>query len=292
MADLFGFNAGELAYRYRCPGDTAPSNADCFVDFCRAPQPVLPRRASDACDLVSLYTGAAERPACARCIQATTYSRQPRWISSSRLHRCACVSGPTMGRLLQAAMATGSSRPNVPMLHGERWMRPASQSFARVYGQMSSGSTCGGDEFERQFRGDVMLFSNERLVAMGHADARLSRGRSAPCGTPSRVRCSTGTSSSAPHRTDRLEQLGALLHDPSRWWNRGRSSWPHCSHSTASSTMSRITSVPIRPVSHASRCRPVATTGANCQLDAIANLNADREAGRPHCSGTVESASS
>lgn len=277
MADLFGFNAGEIAYRYRCPGDTAPSNADCFVDFAGhlnrffhgehptrvtwyrytpVPQSVRPAR--------TVYTG--------NYVFSAAALDQFIPFAPLRLR----MSGPTMGRLLQGAMGDRFVSANVPMLHGRTLDETRESEFRPgVWTSEQRVDLC--DEFERQFQGDVMLFSIERLVAMGHADARLSREAISAMRDTVEGEMLDRYQLKRATLTDRLEQLRALLHDPSRWWNRGRvelaalqsfdSFIDNVSHNFGadSSCFARIEDVARRD------------DWRNRQLDAIANLNADRE---------------
>ena len=133
------------------------------------------------------------------------------------------------------------------------------------------------DEFERQFFGDVMLFSVDRLMAMGEVTWAAFRAGIAAVRIPSRTICAAGTASSSPRWSERLGQLRALLHDPQQWWRLGqvepaalRSFEFHrqcLAQFWCCFTVSRL------PEDVARR-----DEWRNRQLDAIVNLNADREA--------------
>jgi hypothetical protein len=84
------------------------------------------------------------------------------------------MSGPTLGRLLKAELGERFVSANLPMLHtrtldatGEAEFRP---------GVVTQADTIDlADEFERQFFGDVMLFSVERLTAVGFPQQAMTR---------------------------------------------------------------------------------------------------------------------
>lgn len=77
------------------------------------------------------------------------------------------MSGPTMGRLLQAELGPRFVSANLPMLH-KRTLETTGQSEFRPGVEDDSAviDLCG--EFERQFHGDVMLFSMQQLTAQGY----------------------------------------------------------------------------------------------------------------------------
>jgi hypothetical protein len=129
------------------------------------------------------------------------------------------MSGPTMGRLLKSAMGDRFVSANVPMLH-QRTLEETGQSEFRpgVVSQQQAVVLC--DEFERQFFGDVMLFSIERLAAQGLPARQW----------PQRLVAETLDRAYNDMRNKyrtrqglvlgRIDQLRTLLHGDERWWNR------------------------------------------------------------------------
>jgi hypothetical protein len=128
------------------------------------------------------------------------------------------MSGPTMGRLLKSEIGGRFVSANVPMLHRRTLATGQSEFRPGVVAERQAVDLC--DEFERQFFGDVMLFSIERLVALGFpgepvADSLVAETLDtlyAEMRERYRVRQRTTLS--------RLDVLRKLLYADSQWWNR------------------------------------------------------------------------
>ena len=217
MADLFGFK-NSSTYRYRCPLPGVPSNAACFAEFGR--------------HLASFFHGehptritwfeyqaalASVQPA--RTIYTGNYAFRPaalRWFIPYAPLRLR-MSGPTMGRLLKAEMGARFASANLPMLHkrtlettGAAEFRPGVVAEAEVIDL--------SDEFERQFHGDVMLFTLPRLTALGYPAQPLAEGevRAALEATRSEMREKYGIKQAA--LLAGLEALRSRLDTPAAWW--------------------------------------------------------------------------
>jgi hypothetical protein len=128
------------------------------------------------------------------------------------------MSGPTMGRLLKSEIGTRFVSANLPMLH-KRTLEGTGQSEFRPGVRQEAAVVDLSGEFERQFYGDVTLFSVERLTAAGFPQQVLSEDVIA--GTFEAVRVEMLARYNARQRLilGKLTQLEALLHDPSSWWN-------------------------------------------------------------------------
>jgi len=129
------------------------------------------------------------------------------------------MSGPTLGRMLKAAIGPRFVSANLPMLH-RRTLETTGQSEFRPGVVDVEQAIDLGDEFERQFHGDVMLFSMQRLTALGYpgkplADAEVNA-----------ILANTQTEMLERYRhkqrvtLERLATLNDLLEDPRYWWNR------------------------------------------------------------------------
>ena len=222
MADLFGFQRKAAAYRYRCAAAGAPDNSACFVEFAgrlnRFFHGEHPTRVTgyEYAEVLSSVTPA-------RTVYTGNYVFRADALDSFipfaplRLR----MSGPTMGRMLQASIGTGFVSANVPMLH-KRTLDDTGQSEFRP-GVVDASTTrrvdlCG--EFERQFHGDVMLFSMQRLTALGYpvtppaaaqVDATL-RALQDEMRATYRARQLT--------ILEHLQQLKSLLGDAAHWWHQ------------------------------------------------------------------------
>lgn len=172
MADLFGFKSGANTYTYRCTLHGPHAVAACLDDFTQKLSHFFdgehPTRITyfDAAD--PLYPeGTQIRPA--RTVYTGNYVIRAvalRYFVPFAPLRLR-MSGPTFGRLLQSEIGARFVSANLPMLHkrtkpetGEPGFRPGVVKHEQHIDL--------SNEFERQFFGDVMLFSIEKLTALGY----------------------------------------------------------------------------------------------------------------------------
>lgn len=220
MADLFGFKPASEAYAYRCTLTGEHTDADCFAHFASRLNSFFygehPTR-------ISYYLHAALfqtiRPA--RTVYAGNYIFRPEGLkyfipfASMRLR----MSGPTLGRLIKSEIKERFVSANLPMLH-KRTVEGTGQSEFRpgINSEASIIELC--DEFERQFYGDVMLFSVERLTARGFPLQDIPDEVIAE--TLQAVHAEMHQKYTAKHQAivEKLGQLQSLLYDPANWWNQ------------------------------------------------------------------------
>ncbi|MDP1607214.1 MAG: hypothetical protein Q8L93_11355 [Rhodocyclaceae bacterium] len=220
MADLFGFRAAAAAYRYRCTLTGAHAEADCFAHFANRLGSFFygehPTRVSHY-----VYSDAPGAVQPARTVYAGNYVFRPSGLqyfipfAALRLR----MSGPTLGRIVKAEIGARFVSANLPMLH-KRTVHSTGQAEFRPGVEANVGAIDLHDEFERQFHGDVMLFSIERLAADGFPLQAPSTAVIAA--TLEAVRTDMQKKYNAQH-ADILAKLGrlrALLDDPAHWWNR------------------------------------------------------------------------
>ncbi|MDA8260674.1 MAG: hypothetical protein M0Z99_34420 [Betaproteobacteria bacterium] len=219
MAGLFGFLQADAPYRYRCTLDGSPANAACFDAFSQHlnrffhgehPTRVIGYRHADAMHSVqparTVYTGNAVFRASAL-----------HWFIPFAPLRLR-MSGPTLGRLLKAELGTRFVSANLPMLH-KRTVDATGQSEFRpgVVAERERIDLC--DEFERQFHGDVMLFSIERLTGQGFPQHAIAPEQIAA--TLESVQADMLEKYRARRKAilEKLGPLHTLLSDPKAWWN-------------------------------------------------------------------------
>ena len=128
------------------------------------------------------------------------------------------MAGPALGRIVRARVRRSFVAANLPMLHG-RTVADTGEAEFRPGVDREEDKVDLSAEFERQFFGDVLLFSVETLTAMGYparqieteAIARLVGARLEDL----RDRYQ------AKHREilARLGSLQATLNNPLAWWN-------------------------------------------------------------------------
>ncbi|NWG31086.1 MAG: hypothetical protein HXY29_06285 [Rhodocyclaceae bacterium] len=216
MAELFGFSpAGH--YAYPCPLDGAHTEADCFADFDRrvnsffyGEHPTRSTAYAPGEPLASLQP--------ARTVYAGNYVFRPSALryfipfANLRLR----MSGPTLGRILKTELGNRFVSANLPMLH-RRTVETGGQAEFRPGIETVAATVDMSGEFERQFYGDTMLFSVEKLAAGGS----LCR----PGADFSAVLDDTRNEMLARYNARqqailaRLTQLDALLDEPAHWWH-------------------------------------------------------------------------
>lgn len=219
MAGLFGFANPSDAYRFRCNLAGAPSNADCFGDFAQRLKRFFhgehPTR-------ITWYRHQPTRDSVqpARTVYTGNYVFRPRalnWFIPFAPLRLR-MSGPTLGRLMKAELGNKFISANLPMLHtrtldatGEAEFRPGVVTAADAIDLT--------DEFERQFFGDVMLFTVERLTTLSFPQQAL------PGETLAATLDAVHADLAQQYRTrhtgivEKLDALTRMLNDPARWWH-------------------------------------------------------------------------
>lgn len=222
MADLFGFQPAVAAYRYRCGLPGQASNAACFADFSTRLKRFFHGEHPTRVTWFE-YSEAAASVQPARTVYTGNYVFRPEalhWFIPYAPLRLR-MSGPTMGRLLRAELGPRFVSANLPMLH-KRTLEATGQSEFRPGVVDAEASPiidlCG--EFERQFHGDVMLFSMQRLTALGYPAATLAddvvnatlQAMQAEMRDKYRIRREA--------ILQRLGELNTLLCDPANWWQQ------------------------------------------------------------------------
>ncbi len=128
------------------------------------------------------------------------------------------MSGPTAGRLIQAEIRERFASVNLPMLHTRHLHGDASDQFRP--GVDGGNETIElADEFERQFFGDLMLFSVSRLTAGKDPDLAFTReGVNSAIDTTEQELL---TLYEEKHREvqERNTQLEQQVNDPRHWWH-------------------------------------------------------------------------
>ncbi|MDP1904312.1 MAG: hypothetical protein Q8M09_08725 [Pseudomonadota bacterium] len=220
MADLFGFKQGGDAYRYRCPLPDAPGNAACFAEFSRRLNSFFHGEHPTRITWFE-YQDALASVLPARTIYTGNYVFRPAalgWFIPFAPLRLR-MSGPTMGRLLKAEMGERFVSANVPMLHKRTVEATGASEFRPgIVSEREQIDLCG--EFERQFHGDVMLFSMQRLTALGYPAQALAEAVVAETLGATRAEMREKYRVKQQTILERLALLKSLLDDPAQWWNR------------------------------------------------------------------------
>lgn len=220
MADLFGFDNSARSFDYTCNLTAPHDHAACLADFAARLNHFFdgehPTR-STAYQHEEVFTGV--RPA--RTIYTGNYIFRAEALryfipfAGLRLR----MAGPVLGRIIRAELGERFVSANLPMLH-KRTVENIGQSEFRPGIERGPERIDLSGEFERQFYGDVMLFTMERLTAQGYPAATLPASEV--------LTHLTETEETMRHRyqekrlliKERLEQLKTIFGDDSAWWQR------------------------------------------------------------------------
>jgi hypothetical protein len=128
------------------------------------------------------------------------------------------MSGPTAGRLIQAEIGERFASANLPMLHTRHLHDDEADQFRPGVEQGDEAINLA-DEFERQFFGDLMLFSVTRLTGEG-SSAQAFTLQSVSKAIDETEHELLGLYEEK-HRDvqDRNTRLKQLLKDPQGWWH-------------------------------------------------------------------------
>ncbi|MEQ1661673.1 MAG: hypothetical protein ABL877_03165 [Thiobacillus sp.] len=158
LASRFGFDAPTQAVDYRCPLEGAHDHAACLSTFSARLHNFffgehLTRKTGFR------YAGSSLALSPARTIYPgnTIVNFEGLKTIIPFGHLRLRMSGPTAGRLIQAEIGSRFASVNLPMLH-KRTIADAQDAFRPGVEQHNAAIDIS-DEFERQFFGDLMLFS-------------------------------------------------------------------------------------------------------------------------------------
>ena len=167
MAELFGFQEKGHSFQYHCPLEGPHDHRRCFEAYAARlggffDGEHLTRRTAYE------YRPLAETLVPARTVYTGNYVFNRRGLAwfipfaSLKLR----MAGPVLGRMIAAELGEGFVSANLPMLH-KRTVAEAGRSEFRPGIVHDEALSDISGEFERQYYGDVMLFSMIRLTELG-----------------------------------------------------------------------------------------------------------------------------
>ena len=170
MANLFGFSNHEQAFDYHCTLQGEHKNADCFGDFSDKLGHFFYGEHPTRKTFFNYENGfSATTPA--RTVYTGNYVIKPESLdhfipfATLKLR----MAGPVLGRLLNARLQGKFVSANLPMLHN-RTVDSTGQAEFRAGVKNHDDTNCSGidlgNEFIRQFYGDVMLFSIKKITEL------------------------------------------------------------------------------------------------------------------------------
>jgi hypothetical protein len=219
MAQLFGYAQRAGAWRYECTLRGAHDHAACLSGFSRRlnrffdgehPTRVTPYVHEDV--------AASVMPA--RTVYTGNYVLSPRGLryfipfAELRLR----MAGPVLGRLVQAGSGAAFVSANLPLLHRRTLQEQGASEFRPGVDRSAPLVDLSG-EFERQFYGDVMLFTVIELVARGYPEHQPSSEEILAQVLATETRMRAQYADVRQTVLARLDALDTLLSDPEHWWN-------------------------------------------------------------------------
>ena len=220
MAGLFGFEPSQEPYPYRCDVAGAHDHRSCLEGFAHRLNRFFygehPTRKS-----FYTYAGAALGVGPARTIYTGNYVFNAEGLryfipfAGLRLR----MAGPVLGRIIKAEIGAKFVSANLPMLH-KRTLEHTGQSEFRPGVEQEAGRVDLADEFERQYYGDVMLFSMQKLAEAGYPASLSNMQQVGELVVSTERIISRQYEVKHEEIMRKLDVLKALVDDDNKWWNR------------------------------------------------------------------------
>ncbi|MDQ7016827.1 MAG: hypothetical protein Q9N68_10680 [Gammaproteobacteria bacterium] len=129
------------------------------------------------------------------------------------------MAGPTLGRLIQSKIGAGFVSANLPMLH-QRTVQSEGRAEFRPGVQHQENLIDLSTEFERQFYGDVMLFSMIKFTQLGYPEKNLNRAKIEQVSTKVEAELRQKYQQKQQQTLSNLSQLSQHVNDPQQWWHQ------------------------------------------------------------------------
>jgi len=175
MANLFGFSGKQQVFNYHCTLPKEHNNADCFRDFSDKLEHFFygehPTRKT-----FFNYDNGFSTTTPARTVYTGNYVIKPEALAyfipfaTLKLR----MAGPVLGRILKTKLKDKFVSTNLPMLHN-RTVDATGKSEFRAGVENNNKHIDLGNEFIRQFYGDVMLFTMEKITNAGFPEKTIDR---------------------------------------------------------------------------------------------------------------------
>lgn len=219
MAKLFGFEQPAKAYPYRCPITQQHDNLACLEGFAAKLNAFffgehLTRKTSFQ------YRTHFTELTPARTIYPGNYIVNYDGLKyiipfgDLRLR----MSGPTAGRLIQAEIKQCFASVNLPMLHTRHLQGDADNEF-RPGVEQADANVNLADEFERQFFGDLMLFSVSKLTSQDGFRGVFNQDDVSKALDEMEQQLLALYEENYQGVQERNAQLTQLANDKQRWWH-------------------------------------------------------------------------
>ena len=215
MANLFGFDNKKESFNYQCDINGEHKNVNCFDRFAS--------KLNQFFDGVHLtrktyfkFSDMIQSIVPARTIYTGNYvfnsNALEYFIPFAPLKLR--MAGPVMGRLIKDKIGERFVSANLPMLHGRILKDETQSEFRPGIEHQPEGISLAG-EFERQFFGDVMLFSIEKILL---EDAISNKDKVHQVVLDTAIFLQQYYTQKIESISSELGNLQALVFDKSCWW--------------------------------------------------------------------------
>ena len=223
MAQLFGLKSRQQTYDYCCPIKTEHDHIACLTLFSarinyfffgehltRKTYFTYSTALTDIVPARTIYPGN----------YITTFDGLKYIIPFGKLRLR--MSGPTAGRLIQSEIKERFASVNLPMLHARTLQTDFSDEY-RPGVEDNAENIDLSDEFERQFFGDLMLFTVDKLAKSGIAIEDYSQSILAEYFALVEQELLELYENKHINVKLKNNELSALVNDKSLWWNQSDS---------------------------------------------------------------------
>jgi hypothetical protein len=129
------------------------------------------------------------------------------------------MAGPTLGRILRGRVKEKFVSANLPLLHKRTITGNYMNEFRSGIVQQGNALDISG-EFQRQFWGDIMLFTVEALTDRGYPERRLATPEIADTIRKVQDRIWKLYREHQSGASEKITRIRKYLSDPMCWWNR------------------------------------------------------------------------
>lgn len=128
------------------------------------------------------------------------------------------MAGPVLGRIIKSESKDYFVSANLPMLHN-RTVEDTGESEFRPGINSEHNKIDLAGEFERQFFGDVMLFSMEKLTAMGYPDQSVPEQQIMQTLESTEQNIRQQYAAKQVQIQEKLQLMKSIFFDKDNWWN-------------------------------------------------------------------------
>jgi hypothetical protein len=128
------------------------------------------------------------------------------------------MAGPTLGRIIKAEIKNGFVSANLPMLHNRTVEDTGKSEFRPGINSEHDKIDLSG-EFERQYFGDVMLFSMEKITAAGYPEQSIDEQDINKILETTEKDIRQQYAAKQQQIQQKLELLKEVFFDNHNWWN-------------------------------------------------------------------------